>query len=55
MEGAADEIKKIDASAATNPLLFPSADVVAKQHNFQFLSPDLEDKLNSLMADLTGA
>ena len=55
VEGAADEIKKIDPGAATNPLLFPSADVVAKQHNFQFLSPELEDKLNSLMADLTGA
>ena len=55
VEGAADEIKKIDPSAATNPLLFPSADVVAKQRNFQFLQADIEDKLNSLMADLTGA
>jgi len=53
--GAADEIKKIDPSAATNPLLFPPDDVVAKQKNFQFLSSDLEDTLNSLMADLTGA
>jgi spermidine/putrescine transport system substrate-binding protein len=54
VEGAADEIKKIDPSAATNPLLFPAAADVAKQRNFQFLSPDLEDSLNSLMADLTG-
>jgi len=55
VQGAADAIKKIDPAAATNPLLFPTADVVAKQHNFQFLSADLEDTMNNLMADLTGA
>lgn len=54
VKGAADEIKKIDPSAATNPLLFPSDAVVAKQHNFQFLSADLEHTLNQLYLDLTG-
>jgi spermidine/putrescine transport system substrate-binding protein len=54
VKGAADEIKKIDAAAATNPLLFPTPDIVAKQHNFQFLTPDLETTLNNLYLDLTG-
>ncbi len=39
VKGAADEIKKIDAEPPpTNPLLFPTPDIVAKQHNFQFLT-----------------
>lgn len=54
VQGAADEIKKLDASAAANPLLFPTPEVVAKQHSFQFLTPDLETKLNDLFAALTG-
>jgi spermidine/putrescine transport system substrate-binding protein len=35
-------------------LLFPPAAVVAKQHNFQFLSDELEAKMNDLYADLSG-
>jgi spermidine/putrescine transport system substrate-binding protein len=54
VKGAADEIKKIDPSAATNPLLFPTAAMQAKYHNWQFLSPDLERALDSLYLDLTG-
>lgn len=54
VKGAADEIKKIDAAAATNPLLFPPADIVAKQRNFQFLPSDLEQALNQLYLDLAG-
>jgi spermidine/putrescine transport system substrate-binding protein len=54
VKGADLEIKKLDAEAATNPLLFPSADVVAKQHNFQALSDENEAKLNSLYAKLSG-
>ncbi|HEX7473281.1 MAG TPA: hypothetical protein VF323_09375, partial [Candidatus Limnocylindrales bacterium] len=54
VQGAVDEIKKLDASAAANPLLFPGPDVVAQQHSFQFLSDALETKLNDLMADLQG-
>ena len=38
----------------SNPLLFPPADVVAKQHNFQFLSDELEAKMNALFAKLSG-
>jgi hypothetical protein len=48
------EIKAIDPDAATNPLLFPTPDVVAKQFNFQALSDEQEQKLNDLYADLSG-
>jgi len=54
VNGAAEEIAKLDASAAKNPLLFPPADVVAKQHNFQFLSDEVEAKMNDLYSDLSG-
>ena len=54
VKGADAEIKKIDAAAATNPLLFPTADVVAKQHSFQALSDDIEKKLNTLFSKLSG-
>jgi spermidine/putrescine transport system substrate-binding protein len=35
-------------------LLFPPDDIVAKQKNFQFLSEELEAKMNDLYADLSG-
>ena len=54
VKGADAEIKKIDPAAATNPLIFPTPAVVAKQHNWQFLSPDIENTLNQLFLDLTG-
>jgi spermidine/putrescine transport system substrate-binding protein len=54
VKGAAEAIAKLDPEAAKNPLLFPPADVVAKQHNFQFLSDELETKMNELYADLAG-
>jgi spermidine/putrescine transport system substrate-binding protein len=54
VKGADVEIKKIDADAATNPLLFPTADVVAKQHSFQALSDDNEKVLNDFYSKLSG-
>ena len=54
VKGTDVEIKKLDPEAATNPLLFPSAEVVAKQHSFQSLSEEMEAKLNDLYADLSG-
>jgi spermidine/putrescine transport system substrate-binding protein len=54
VKGAAEALAKLDASAAKNPLLFPPADMVAHQHNFQFLTDELEAKLNALYADLSG-
>jgi spermidine/putrescine transport system substrate-binding protein len=54
VNGAADNIKTLDPGAETNPLLFPTADIVAKQKNFQFLSDELESTLNDLFATLSG-
>ncbi|MFL5779458.1 MAG: ABC transporter substrate-binding protein [Chloroflexota bacterium] len=54
VKGADVEIKKIDADAATNPLLFPTAEVVAKQHSFQALSDANEKILNDLYSKLSG-
>jgi len=54
VNGAAAEIAKIDPPAATNPLLFPPPAVVAGQHNWQFLSDELETLLNQLYSDLSG-
>jgi spermidine/putrescine transport system substrate-binding protein len=54
VKGAADEIKKLDPSAATNPLLFPDQATVAKQHSFQALSDDQEKQLNDLYSTLSG-
>jgi spermidine/putrescine transport system substrate-binding protein len=54
VKGADVEIKKIDPDAATNPLIFPTADIQAKYHNFQFLSDELETSLDELYLDLTG-
>ena len=52
--GADVAIKTLDPGAEKNPLLFPPADVVAKQKNFQFLSDELEAKMNALFAKLSG-
>jgi spermidine/putrescine transport system substrate-binding protein len=54
VKGADVEIKKLDPGAETNPLIFPTADIQAKYHNFQFLSDDVEAKLDELYLDLTG-
>jgi spermidine/putrescine transport system substrate-binding protein len=54
VKGADEKIKALDPGAETNPLLFPTADIVAKQRNFQFLSDELETKLNDLFATLSG-
>jgi spermidine/putrescine transport system substrate-binding protein len=54
VEGAEAEIAKLDPEAAKNPLLFPPPEIVAKQKNFQFLSDELEAKMNELYADLAG-
>jgi spermidine/putrescine transport system substrate-binding protein len=54
VKGADAAIKAIDPGAESNPLIFPPADVVAKAHNFQFLSDELEAKMNALFAKLSG-
>jgi spermidine/putrescine transport system substrate-binding protein len=54
VKGADEEIKALDDSAASNPLLFPTPDVVAKQYNFQSLSDEQEKKMNDLFSTLSG-
>jgi spermidine/putrescine transport system substrate-binding protein len=54
VKGAADEIKALDETAATNPLLFPDEATVAKLHSFQALSEEQESTLNDLFATLSG-
>jgi spermidine/putrescine transport system ATP-binding protein len=54
VNGTDVEIKKLDPGAETNPLLFPTPDIVAKQRTFQFLSDELEKKLNALFSGLSG-
>jgi spermidine/putrescine transport system substrate-binding protein len=54
VQGADEEIKALDPGAETNPLLFPTPEVVAKQHSFQALTVEQEELLNELYADLAG-
>ncbi len=54
VQGADAEIKKLDPAAASNPLLFPTPEIVAKQHNFQALSKELEDAMNEHFSTLSG-
>jgi spermidine/putrescine transport system substrate-binding protein len=54
VKGADVAIKKISPGAETNPLMFPPPEVIAKQRNFQFLSDELEVKMNALFAKLSG-
>jgi spermidine/putrescine transport system substrate-binding protein len=54
VKGADEEIKKLDDTAADNPLLFPTPEVVAKQHNFQSLTDENEKILNDLFSKLSG-
>jgi spermidine/putrescine transport system substrate-binding protein len=54
VKGADVEIKKLDPGAESNPLIFPTAEMTAKFHNFQFLSDEAEAKLDELYLDLSG-
>jgi spermidine/putrescine transport system substrate-binding protein len=54
VKGADAEIAALDPDAATNPLLFPTPDMVAKMHSFQALSEEQEVVLNEAYASLSG-
>ena len=54
VKGAADAIKALDPSAATNPLLFPDAATAGKFHSFQALSEEQAALMNALFANLSG-
>jgi len=59
VKGADAVVAQLNASSPIPPeklvLLFPTPAIVAKQHNFEYLSPDLEKTLNTLFTDLSGA
>jgi spermidine/putrescine transport system substrate-binding protein len=54
VEGAAEEIVKLDPAAGENPLLFPPEDVIARSHGFQDLPVELEAHMNDVFAELSG-
>ena len=54
MKGVAEAIKALDPGSATNPLLFPPPDVVAKQHPQPVWDDTNETAINQLFADLSG-
>lgn len=54
VKGVDEAIKTLDPEVATNELLFPPADVVAKQHPQPDYDDETETKVNELFADLTG-
>ena len=55
VKGADAEIKKLDPPAATNPLIFPTPAVVAKQHAFKILSSDEDTQFNNAFNTLMGS
>ncbi len=59
VKGADAVVTQLNASSPIPPdklvLLFPTPAIVAKQHNFEYLSADLEKTLNTLFTDLSGA
>jgi spermidine/putrescine transport system substrate-binding protein len=54
VKGVSEAIKALDPEIATNPLLFPPADVLAKQHPQPVWDEPNETKINELYADLSG-
>ena len=54
VKGADGGAREARPGGGKNPLLFPPDDIVAKQKNFQFLSDELEAKMNDLYSDLSG-
>jgi spermidine/putrescine transport system substrate-binding protein len=54
VKGVDEAIVELDPEAGSNPLLFPPADVVAKQHPQPNWSEEDEAAINELFADLTG-
>jgi spermidine/putrescine transport system substrate-binding protein len=55
VKGVAEAITELDPEAGDNPLLFPPADVIAKQHELPNWSEADETAINDLFSTLTGA
>ena len=54
VKGVAEAIKALDPEAASNPLLFPPADVLAKQHPQPVWDDATETAINEQFADVSG-
>ncbi len=54
VKGVAEAIKALDPEAATNPLLFPPADVIAKQHDQPVWDDATEAAINEQFAEVSG-
>ena len=54
VKGVSEAIKELDPEAAENPLLFPPAEVVAKQHPLPTWDEETEAAVKELDADLAG-
>jgi spermidine/putrescine transport system substrate-binding protein len=54
VKGVGEAIKALDPEAASNPLLFPPAGVIAKQHPQPVWDDATETKINQQYADLKG-
>jgi spermidine/putrescine transport system substrate-binding protein len=55
VDGAKEELARIDKEAADNPLIIPTKDMVAKSHSFRALSDKEEAAYEAKFAKLTGA
>lgn len=54
VKGAADVLKATDPEIASNPLIFPTADIMARLHIFGGLSEEDETYFNQQFATVTG-
>jgi spermidine/putrescine transport system substrate-binding protein len=55
VQGAQEEMVKIDKAAASNPLIFPSAAVLGQTHIFKALTTAQETNYNNMFTKVTGA
>ena len=55
VNGTKEVLLKLDPGVAKNPLIFPTAEVLAKGHAFKQLAPADEDKVNNAFQQVIGA
>ncbi|HET7763022.1 MAG TPA: spermidine/putrescine ABC transporter substrate-binding protein [Phycicoccus sp.] len=55
VKGTAEELAKIDAELAKNPLIVPTDEVLSRAKVFRGLTPEEEQKYSSAYADLTAS
>jgi spermidine/putrescine transport system substrate-binding protein len=55
VNGVKEIVEKTDPDIANNPLIFPPDDVRQRLHPYPALSPVDERRMQSAMADVTGA